>query len=259
MSKLKKQKTDKQIAIKFVVILIFACVIGFVGGFGCVILADKFDGNVFNSFKEIMKILMPIIFVGSNIVVHIFCFAKYTKGKKLADNWDGWNEEVIDKAEEALGVAIIPENILLVCNFFMYGATLYFADFTIEGGLGNLVVAVIGIITFIIGLFFSTFLQKLVVEAEKKINPEKRGNVLDMEFTKEWMSSCDEAQKKLIHEAGFKAYQAASAVCMVMSVVSTMGLMTFGTGLFPLVCVSIIWIALVVSYSVACVKLEHKK
>lgn len=259
MNKEKKQKTDKQIAIKFVVILIVACVIGFAGGIGSVILADKLDGDIFGKLKEIMKIAMPLIFIGSNIVVHIFCFIKYAKGKKLAENWDGWNEDIIDEAETALGTALIPENILLVCNFFMYGATLYFADFTVEGGLGNLTVTVIGMITFVIGLFFATFLQKLVVDAEKKINPEKRGNVLDMEFTKEWIASCDEAQKKLIHEAGFKAYQTANAVCMVMSVISIMGLMTFGTGLFPLVCVSIIWLTLVVSYSVTCAKLEHKK
>lgn len=259
MSKEKKQKTDKQIAIKFVIFIICACVIGFAGGFASAIFADKFDGDIFNRLKEIMKIAMPIIFIGSNIIVHIFCFVKYFKGKKLADNWDGWNEEVIDEAESALGVALVPENILLVCNFFMYGATLYFADYTMEGGLGNLTVAIIGMVTFVVGLFFSTLLQKLVVEAEKKINPEKRGNVLDMEFTKEWIASCDEAQKKIIHEAGFKAYQIASAVCMVMSVISIMGLMTFGTGLFPLVCVSIIWLSLVVSYSVTCAKLEHKK
>lgn len=259
MSKEKKQKTDKQIVIKFILILIVACVIGIIGGFVGATLAENFDGDIFSDLKEIMEIAMPIIFIGSNIVVHIFCFAKYAKGKKLADSWDGWNEEVIDEAEAVLGVALIPENILLVCNFFMYGATLYFANFTVEGGLGNLTVTVIGAITFIVGLFFSTLLQKLVIDAEKKINPEKRGNILDTEFTKEWIASCDEAQKKAIHEAGFKAYQAANAVCIVMSVISMMGLMTFGTGLFPLVCVSIIWITLVVSYSVASAKLEYKK
>jgi len=259
MNKEKKQKTDKQIVVKFIILFIGACVVGFVGGFGSALLADKFDGDIFNELKEIMKIAMPIIFIGSNIMVHAFCFAKYFKGKKLADNWDGWNEEVIDEAEAALGVALVPENILLVCNFFMYGSTLYFADYTMEGGLGDLTVAIIGMVTFVVGLFFSSLLQKLVVDAEKKINPEKRGNVLDMEFTKEWISSCDEAQKKLIHEAGFKAYQVASMVCMIMSIITIMGLMTFGTGLFPLLCVSIIWITLIVSYSVACAKLEHKK
>ena len=259
MSKEKKQKTDKQIHIKFIIIIICACIIGFLGGVGSVILADKIDENFVTRLKEIMAIVMPIIFIGSNIVVHIFSFAKYFKGKKLADSWDGWNEEIIDEAETHLGVALVPENILLVCNFFMYGATLYFANFTVEGGLGNLVIAGIGVITFIVGLFLYSFLQKLVVDAEKKINPEKHGNILDMEFIKEWIASCDEAQKKQIHEAGFKAYQTANTVCMVMSVISIMGLIAFETGLFPLVCVSIIWISLVVSYSVACIKLEHKK
>ena len=255
----KKQKTDKQIATKFVIILIVAFAIGMATSFVSNSLADKIDKDIISELKEIMRIAMPIIFIGSNIVVHIFCFAKYTKAKKLADNWDGWDEDVIDEAETVLGTALIPENILLVCNFFMFGATLYFADFTAEGEIGNLAVTVVGMITFVIGLFFATLLQKLVVDAEKKINPEKRGNVLDTEFTKEWISSCDEAQKKIIHEAGFKAYQAANAVCTVMSVISMMGLMTFGTGLFPLVCVSIIWITLVVSYSVASAKLEYKK
>lgn len=259
MNKEKRQKTDKEINIKFVIILVCAFIIGGLGGFASVMLADKLDGDFISRLKELMAIIMPIIFIGSNIGVHIFSFAEYFKGKKLADSWDGWNEEVIDKAEGYLGFALVPENILTVCNFFMYGATLYFANFTAEGGLGNLVIAGIGIVTFIIGLFLSSLLQKLVVDAEKKINPEKRGNVLDMEFTQEWIGSCDEAEKKRIHEAGFKAYQTANAVCMVMTVIATIGLTTFETGLFPLSCVSGIWVSLVVSYSVACIKLEHKK
>jgi len=45
MNKEKKQKTDKQIVVKFIILFIGACVVGFVGGFGSALLADKFDGD----------------------------------------------------------------------------------------------------------------------------------------------------------------------------------------------------------------------
>ena len=56
-------------------------------------------------------------------------------------------------------------------------------------------------------LFFKEYatrgplIAKLVVDLEKKLNPEKKGSVFEMQFQKTWLESCDEAQKQQHHIA----------------------------------------------------------
>ena len=51
-------------------------------------------------------------------------------------------------------------------------------------------------------------MSRFIVELEKKLNPEKKGDVIETNFSKKWEDSCDEAQKMIIYEAGYRAYRA---------------------------------------------------
>ena len=84
-------------------------------------------------------------------------------------------------------------------------------------------------------------------------------NIFDKDFNKEWLASCDEAQKLMIYEAAYKAFQATQMTCMVMWILALMGMMMFGIGIMPSVCVFIIWLTLTISYCVACRNIEKRK
>jgi len=116
-----------------------------------------------------------------------------------------------------------------------------------------------GVVIFLLNMAAITIIQKKIVEMTKAINPEKQGNILDTDFNKVWMDSCDEAQKLAAYEAGFRAYRTASSVCMVMWVVTLITMLLFDTGIFPSICVFVIALSLIVSYTVACHKIEQKK
>ena len=64
-----------------------------------------------------------------------------------------------------------------------------------------------------------TIIEKF--EEKKAINPEKQGNILDTDFNKVWMDSCDEYEKQMIWQCGFKAYNVAQTMCIILWMIFT--------------------------------------
>lgn len=255
----KKEKTEKQIYIKFAILLIVALLIGFAIGFGGAFLADHFSGDIFGNVMRLMKICVPVLFVGLNVIVYTFAFINYFKAKKMLAEWDGIDEDILEKVEQKIGFALSPSNVMIACNFFLYSAMMYISEFNKPNFGQRLPLTLFGIIFFIITLVLMSTLQKLAVDMLKKINPEKKGNVFDTEFNKDWMNSCDELQKKQIGEAAYKAYKATNTVCMVMTILTLMIMIFFDTGILPSFCVFVIWVTLIGTYTLACYRFDKKK
>lgn len=261
----KKEKTNKQIYTKFVIMVTAGCLLGFIAGFGGAFISDMYGGDIVGGLNQIFKVVVPVVYVVLMVLSYVYSFFNYHKAKKMVTNWDGIDEDVLDKADETLGLALAPNNIMMVCNFFLYSAMTYISGVTIPGveensgikaGLPMLAVA---IALFVFNMIIITIIQKLTVDLTKRINPEKKGNIFDKEFNKDWLASCDEAQKQMIFEASYKAYQATQYACLVMWMLTLIGMLLFDIGILPSICVFIIWLTLVLSYTIACRKLEYKK
>ncbi len=255
----KKEKTEKQIYIKFALLLVAGLLIGFAAGFGGAFLADHFNGDISNGVMSMMKVGIPVLFVGLNVIVYVFGFATYFKAKKMLSEWDGIDEEVLEKIEQKVGIAILPSNIMTASNFFFFSAMMYISEFNAPNFKERVPLAVFGIIFFVITIVLMSILQKLVVDMIKKLNPEKKGNIFDTEFKKDWIASCDELQKKQIGEAAYKSYKATNTVCLVMSVLTMAVMLFFDTGILPSLCVFVIWVTLMGTYTWASFEFDKKK
>ena len=259
-----KKKTNKEIYTKFIVMVVLGCLAGvFIGIFGALI-SDMYGGDIVGGLRQIFKVVVPIVYVVLMVLSYSYSFYNYNKAKKMVENWDGINEDVLENADQILGKAVLPNNIMMVCNFFLYSAMVYLSGVTIpdigrEELKQGLPVLAVSVVVFLVNMTIITVIQKLTVDLTKKINPEKNGNILDKDFNKEWLASCDEAQKQMIYEASYKAYQATQMVCLIMWLFSVMGIMLFDIGILPSICIFAIWLTLVASYSIACCKLENKK
>lgn len=84
-------------------------------------------------------------------------------------------------------------------------------------------------------------LQQKLVDLTKRLNPEKKGSVYDTKFQKKWYESCDEAERAIIGQCAFKAYQAMVRVCLGLWVVFALGGMFFNWGFLPALAVCIVW------------------
>ena len=261
MNKAKRQKKEKS-EIRLIIIFLLMLAVSGVGGY--------FFGRIGARYEEDMKAILqivangtltalPIFYVVINTIVIGASLIVYIIAKKEANHWDGETEEVIDEIEKKLNYSIIPINILMIADVFFYGAMIYIVMYTDLGNSkGDELFA------FATGVFLATYalmviLNKLIVDLVKKLNPEKKGSIFDVNFVKEWEASCDEAERLTMYKAAYKAYHVVNITCGVMWGVAFAGMLLFQAGLLPMFCVTTIWVTLIATYSIVCAQMESKR
>lgn len=87
------------------------------------------------------------------------------------------------------------------------------------------------LVLFIAVLVLAVLLQQKTVDLVKEMNPEKKGSIYDEKFQKLWWESCDEAERRQIGQASYKAYSTASKFCAYFWGALFLGNMIFDYGL----------------------------
>ena len=170
------------------------------------------------------------------------CLPIYFRAKKQYAHWDGEDENVSNEMETKLSVCLWITSMATILNFFLAAAQ--FSGFIeMEGNpmKGSPIKFFGGLGAFLVTLYVSAVLQQKLVDATKRMNPEKHGSVYDTKFHKKWMESCDEAERAVIGQCAFKAYQAMSMSCLILWAVLGLGGMFFSWGFMPAMTVCIIW------------------
>lgn len=197
----------------------------------------------------------PLLLIAVWVAAGLFCLWDYVRAKRAFSRWDGEDEAVINAAERGLCWCLIVSNIAFILELFLFAA---WASFTLrldEIGWSFPVMMA----AFFLGLAAAIVIQRAVVELEKKINPEKRGDVLDLHFKKEWEQSFDEAERIMAGQAAYKAFKASNTACIVLWLLCTLGDMIFRTGLAAVGAVTVLWLISTIVYQVESFRLEHGK
>jgi hypothetical protein len=90
----------------------------------------------------------------------------------------------------------------------------------------------------------------------KKFNPEKKGSAFDMNFQKQWEDSCDEGQKLVLYKSGYTAYKYVNYTCLILLVLGMVSMISFKTGILPILFVSAIYLVTTIAFTVTSMKLE---
>ena len=114
------------------------------------------------------------------------------------------------------------------------------------------------LVVFLVVIALAILLQQKTVDLTKKMNPEKRGSVYDMKFQERWWESCDEAERRQIGQASYKAYVTVSRFCPYCWGVLLLGNMVFHYGILPSAVVLVIWAVLSVSYTREAIRLGRR-
>lgn len=253
-----EKKTNKKIYVKFALILGGSFLVGLLIGMCANFLSDKVAGmqSVWDNMITALRYAVPVFWTVLNLGAFIASLLIYQKAKRLEALWDGEDEGVIERIENLLSYPSLLSSVMMVCNFAFFGIMIKLVE--LNAGAESPHGALTGIILFIFIMSFvlETIVSKLVVDFEKKLNPEKRGNIFDTGFNQIWLGSCDEAEKHIIYQSGYGAFRAGNMTCMVLWVITMFSQMFFQTGVLPVICVCIIWLVLVISYMVNVMKLE---
>lgn len=174
----------------------------------------------------------------------------YRGAKGLYTGWDGEDEDVMDQVDEKLNWALLVTTAQMVLDMFFFAAvTLY----------GQGLAPIVGVLVFMASIGLLIVAQQKIVDLTRRMNPEKKGSVYDMNFKKKWFESCDEAEQKQIGQAAYKAYGAMNVAFPTMWMVTIFLNFVFDIGLLPVFTVSVLWLVMNVSYCLECIRQGKRK
>lgn len=119
------------------------------------------------------------------------------------------------------------------------------------------VVAVVPLL--LVEIAWSYGLQAVVVRAMQRLAPEKRGNVFDTRFQKDWYASCDEAERQRIGECGYHTYLTMTKIYPFTLAAALLAIMYGGASVLWAVVLGGLWLTQTLSYLLRAYKLEHGK
>ena len=90
-------------------------------------------------------------------------------------------------------------------------------------------------------------------------DPSKKGDPGSYGFSKQWMESCDEAEKMMHYKSAYQTVQFMNVATLVIGLIATWGAMVFQTGVMAVFAVCILWILLNVVSSIYYLKLKKSK
>lgn len=254
------KKSNLRIYLTFVAVL----VVLFFVGFGAGVLVETFQSKEFtDSIAELLRNLyVPLAnFVSLilNVLVGITFFRCVGMYKRLQKDME--NEELWDKMESALNIPMIFATVNLIYSMILFSGLCYyslFCDYAKKGPFEKAMV-IAGVVLWIATYIISLGAEKLIIDYEKKLNPEKKGNMFDFGFQKQWVNSCDEAQRRMMHRAAYEAMNTMNLAFMVTWILSFLSMFLFQTGLLPIVITAVLWGIMNVTYTTNAAKLESGK
>lgn len=234
--------TKKQI-LKFMFMLITGAIIGGVATLALLKLADS---GLMNRGTQI-----NMFFYEHTFELYIFLFAFLMtptlvlqfKGKGLYKNIDMLTDDEMEKVEKKsskfLDLAMTLNSMLLVLNFMLFGMLFkntYDNQFVI-------------IALFLIGNIFSFTVEVTTVKFIKKVDERLKGDPTSIKFNKDFLESCDEAEKLKIYMSGYQAFQFSKLFALGLVVMTILLNIVFDIGGLSVFISCLILLVQMLSYS----------
>lgn len=197
-----KPKTEKKNAWVYVKFAIILVVCGLLGA-GCSMLIGSGFDDLSSMSDAVSQGLYRagVALMALGLLLSVAATALYLAAKKPMARANE-DDDAYEKANRLLCLSMILTT--LGFPWFMLTAGLAFGRTILAESIS---LAGFGFGLLILQLVWLTVLQALVIGATKKLYPEKRGNVFDTKFQKDWYASCDEAEQKTIGDCSYFTFQ----------------------------------------------------
>ncbi len=251
------KKEDKKALGKFALILLLAFVIGIAVGVGSSILQDLLKES--SAKDALLEILSKIAIYGSYVyttVLLVCSIVLYKKSRQEYTAWDEEDEEVLCSIETKLSYVLWLSNLILYGSYFFLSVGIWATDFmeakqaVEQDAVGFITSLLVVLLHIAYAIAAGSIVQQKAVNLSKEINPEKSGSVYDMKFQDKWLETCDEAERYTAYKCSFKTFKVMQIVGIVLWLVCIIGQMSFNTGAFATIIITIFMIIMVSVYSV---------
>ena len=240
--------------IKFLILIIISGLFG--GSLSLAIGRTEADLASFGSilediFTQSSFFLLPL--VGFLLLLISFICYKRQRKQVAALTSDDSDYDILNKINHRLDRALCMISLNTVFSSILYGLSVI--NLREDFSPARTLVLCVCYLTAILG---GVFLQRKVIDLQKEMNPEKKGDVLSTHFQKDWIASCDELEKMIIYKAAYKSYIAIQhTIAILFSIVVLIGIW-YPTGILPLLVTGALWIVSTVTYTMESMRLSYK-
>lgn len=242
---------------KAVVYLRFAAIVVVAGMFGalCSSLSANFSGEMGTAAAAVSDFLYRIGlwllaagFVPALVSTGFLLAARGPVDRAQAD------DAAFEQANHRLELAMMATNLGFPWCVMCVGLGLTPA---VRGE--RLDIAGLGLLFLVCQVVWFMALQAWIIQAVKRIAPEKRGNVFDTRFQKDWYQSCDEAERKEIGDASYFTFRLMSSVYPALMVLLFIAGARYAIHALWYLLLGSLWLLHIGSYQWCVYRNAHKK
>ena len=231
----------------FFLVILLSAVLGAAAGFFSAMAADPGTlGAIWAGLDRLMEVITPWAIPVCSAVLLVPGFVLYRAAKKGYAAWDQESDDAYQRMEDQLSYALLLSSLVVLTNLFFLAAGFLYADILTNA------------LCFLVSMGLMMVLQQKVVDQTRRMNPEKKGSVYDVNFQKKWLESCDELERAQIGQASFRAFKAANGACAALWLVLVLLSLVADIGLLPILVAVLVWGVLQVSYTLGCIRLSHR-
>ena len=260
MKRENKTRGMKKISMKMLLAMLAGGVFGGTAG----VLFFYFGKNAEEFLKEgtslLQSMILPgmILITGVSVLAEEICLGKL---KAVCHQMDGAEEEEADLVsyrEEKYGAILQCMNVASQVLCITILASGYQTGY-IESSNKNAMTFLAACVLFCICFFYDGIMQARYVKLLQCVHPEKRGDISSKNFQKQWLESCDEAEKEVIYQSSYKTYIFMSKCIAVLLLVTMISHLLFKTGVMAILVVGVMYLVMAVKYSCSCVEIRKDR
>lgn len=214
---------------------------GALGGIIAILFADENMYEQFqstaDSFLDMLVInyvpLMVVLAIGM-LILNLVCYVKLRSYVKEAMETDDEERgDVLDDKIEIISTVLLNGNgIFFILLFMMFVLNFYLGG--VQGGTT--------ILLYFVPVLMYPLFYILTIGVLKKYDPSKNGNPGSMRFQKDWMDSCDEAEKMQILTIGYQSYNSSSYILVFGFAFTAITALIFKVGAFAILVTGGMWL-----------------
>ena len=237
-----KDKKRVPVYLKFVLIVLVAALVGACAGM-LIILRDVELSTALGQAEGWLSSLGPWWYLPNLVFLLISTILYLTQKKHMAAAEE--DDQVFQQVNRRLGIALALSSVAMVCLL-----TAMPASYTALDGFPATIALLL------VSILWLTVLQARLIAAAKKLCPEKRGNVFDTKFQKDWYQSCDEAERQQIGQCSYQVVLVSNYLFPALMVI--FALLALGGMVGPGYCLLTggIWLVFTLIYHLTALKLE---
>ncbi|SHH81570.1 DUF3169 family protein [Clostridium grantii] len=241
----KAKKVYNKTAFRLLLLLIIGGILGGISSIGMIKFKDSEYVNLFTNMGKLF--IENSININIALIVFLFLPAVYfnIKGRKITNMM--FQENVSDDKIESFekygskfrDISLSINSVFIILNFMLLGMTF---DVTNSKLFVTLIV-------FLVSCIAGSVLEIVTIKFMQKNDSRLKGDPTSFKFHKDFLESCDEAEKLKIYKTGYKAFQFSRGASLVLIIITIMGNMTFKTGGFPVFISGMFMLIQISSYS----------